>query len=429
MTSEKKAHIKRETAFALGGLGGNNGFGAGFLQQALDEKVEPQIITCTSGQVYWVAEYLSCLRNGKTLSGGTSIEQIFRENIDEQTPYGLFLQELKKHFDLTAPAELAALKPFMVSFSETLPFSRDMVSAWIALHGKDERFRMLPLQDWLAEFLTNSYSTGVDVAWHTFSGTLGSVFLTKECANTVPGRLLKPLFKDEFMAMISQKFLDEDKLDNDKGIGIVFNSYDATKGEEHIYANKHAQRLLKIDMNNPKGDSHWRKEVVYNDIDKTEAVRASLWLYQYGFSEDKKQTDGAYYRDVMLGEACAGEIRKIYSVRPISTNWIDKLPKTYIELEDYKTEVAFNGMFAGERDKMNLIRKVSDDFETIVKKCFDAGKPIPEEIAQYFANRYPPIEVIRIEPRERNRGYYDYVFEDIAFFQEGKTLAKNKFTA
>ena len=52
MTTEKKI------AFALGGLAGNNAHGAGFLHAALERKITPTTISCTSGQIHWVHLYL-----------------------------------------------------------------------------------------------------------------------------------------------------------------------------------------------------------------------------------------------------------------------------------------------------------------------------------------------------------------------------------
>lgn len=46
-------------AFALGGLGGSNAHGAGFLQAARDAGVRPAMISCTSGTILWVAHYLA----------------------------------------------------------------------------------------------------------------------------------------------------------------------------------------------------------------------------------------------------------------------------------------------------------------------------------------------------------------------------------
>ena len=45
-------------AFALGGLGGFNFHRAGFLQAPIDANIEPDLISCTSGQTSWVWRYL-----------------------------------------------------------------------------------------------------------------------------------------------------------------------------------------------------------------------------------------------------------------------------------------------------------------------------------------------------------------------------------
>ncbi len=51
-------------AFALGGLAGHNAHGAGFLHAALTRGIDPDVISCTSGQIYWVYQYLFC-RHGR----------------------------------------------------------------------------------------------------------------------------------------------------------------------------------------------------------------------------------------------------------------------------------------------------------------------------------------------------------------------------
>lgn len=47
-----------KVAFALGGLGGVNAHGVGFLEAARALNVEPAFISCTSGMIAWVAEWL-----------------------------------------------------------------------------------------------------------------------------------------------------------------------------------------------------------------------------------------------------------------------------------------------------------------------------------------------------------------------------------
>ncbi|MDV7339438.1 hypothetical protein RYZ26_07530 [Terasakiella sp. A23] len=50
---------KKTVAFALGGLGGFNAHGVGFFKATQDLCLRPDIISCTSGQIIWAANYLA----------------------------------------------------------------------------------------------------------------------------------------------------------------------------------------------------------------------------------------------------------------------------------------------------------------------------------------------------------------------------------
>lgn len=53
------ASARRVVGFALGGLGGSNAHGAGFLNAARGLGMKPDIISCTSGQIHWTAAFLA----------------------------------------------------------------------------------------------------------------------------------------------------------------------------------------------------------------------------------------------------------------------------------------------------------------------------------------------------------------------------------
>ena len=53
-----KSRTDGGVAFALGGLGGLNAHGVGFLEAARALNVEPSIISCTGGMITWVADWL-----------------------------------------------------------------------------------------------------------------------------------------------------------------------------------------------------------------------------------------------------------------------------------------------------------------------------------------------------------------------------------
>jgi hypothetical protein len=52
------AAVEKRIAFALAGLGGFNAHGAGFLKAARDARVNPELVTATSGQIIVLAEWL-----------------------------------------------------------------------------------------------------------------------------------------------------------------------------------------------------------------------------------------------------------------------------------------------------------------------------------------------------------------------------------
>ena len=66
-----------KVGFALGGLGGFNAYGVGFLQAARQLEVMPDIVTCTSGMIAWVAKWLD----------GEDLEPLILEKCQEDTRF------------------------------------------------------------------------------------------------------------------------------------------------------------------------------------------------------------------------------------------------------------------------------------------------------------------------------------------------------
>ena len=66
-----------KVGFALGGLGGFNAYGVGFLQAARQLRVMPDIITCTSGMIAWAARWLD----------GEDLEPLILEKCEQDTKF------------------------------------------------------------------------------------------------------------------------------------------------------------------------------------------------------------------------------------------------------------------------------------------------------------------------------------------------------
>lgn len=335
-------------AFALGGLAGNNAFGAGFLEAARGQDIVPSMISCTSGQIFWVYKYLQCRDDG------VSLRELLAEEIAKVTTTG--------------------------------NINVDMAS--VALWGRPGVFRPAYLE-YATDLLSNSLQ-----AWQHILASSSKSFLLQEALQTLPGRVLVPLFPPAFFKTISDAF-------NTSDIGIAFNSYNPLDGCEYVHLNPRARELLteKSKRKNAydKGQpSKHRERTTYDDI-TPETVRDGLWIYQYGF--DQKQgffLDGAYYRQIMLAEMVYAT--DIFVVRPISYRWIGAPPTSQVGIEDLKTEVGFNGAYAGERHQIALIN-------TLVER----GDLSPE--------KYHHIKLHEIEIGQQ-RGFMDYIFEKLEVFDE-----------
>jgi len=351
-----------ELAFALGGLAGNNAHGAGFLQAALDEDVRPAMISCTSGQIRWVYQYLRDPAERKD-----TLRQIMERDI-------------------------ASMDPFKVKVIDFLN---------VVAQGVPDVFRPV-WRDWPLEYLENLAS-----AMQRFlRDPLNTVPLI-EFLRTLPSRLMAPEHKPGYFDDMSRVF-------NSSDVGVVFNSFNPVDGTENVYLNEVARRLLtkpkkKRGTSNylPGERSTYRERTVYQGITPG-GLRDALWLYNYGFNpEDRPDAyalfiDGAYFRQIILNELTP--VRCIIVVRPINYRWIGELPKNWADLEDFKTKMIFNGTYDGERHRILLINKLLE--KTVVDR-----------------DDYHSIELIEME-LQRLRGFLDYMFEDMGVFNNAYDRAR-----
>lgn len=112
--------IGEGVAFALGGLAGNNGHGAGFLQAALETGVRPEMISCTSGQLLWVWHYLQLLDSGGGSAKTDSLQVRFADKLNELGPSRLMLEAC-----LPGLVPPSAFLDWTSELSQRWPFARD----------------------------------------------------------------------------------------------------------------------------------------------------------------------------------------------------------------------------------------------------------------------------------------------------------------
>ncbi|MGH8503186.1 MAG: hypothetical protein ACREVE_12080 [Gammaproteobacteria bacterium] len=357
-------HGTIKTAFALGGLAGNNAHGAGFLQAALDCGTCPELISCTSGQILWVYRYL------EANPGNSSEPDMLREHLERD-----------------------------VNEFEKTPW-RDLNLMTANMFGKASIFRPARHEYFLD--LAKNTMNAVERAIKEWP----KLFVMREFMSGLPARTLVPLFPKEFFEDISDAF-------NRSDIGIMFNSYDPVQGMEIVHLNPRAQELLD---RNPGDRSRHRSRTLYKRI-TPEYVRNGLWLYQYGF-EDCAILDGAFFRQIILWELKQAE--DIYVIRPIKYKWIGALPTSYIDMEDMKTEIAFNGAYQGERDKLLLMQHLRERVEESI-----ADPDIKKKILNDPYINEATLHEIEIETQE---SFYDYVFEDVRVFERARELGRMALT-
>jgi hypothetical protein len=224
-----------------------------------------------------------------------------------------------------------------------------------------------------------------------------------ELMSTIPARLLVMDFPEELFNKIQTAF-------NSSDIGLAFNSFDPVNGTEIVHVNERAQEYLSIELGSIRS-SGLRQRTRYEGIDE-HSVRDALWIYRYGF-EDNTKLDGAFYRQIMLDELMPA--RDVFVARPVSQRWLENLPTSWIELEDMKTEMSFNGSYQGERDKVFLVNNV-------LKKLMADG--LVQQGQTYRNYHQVTLHEIEMETQER---FFDYVFEDMDVFERAYENAMKEF--
>lgn len=290
-------------AYALGGLGGNNLFGLGFLAAAIEKDQHPVMISATSGQIYLIWLFQKARQPGR----------------------------LQKDYQVNDLREFAAVYSEKV---EIRPISR--MASLLAFEGACGAY------EHLLDFRT-LLKSGVD-AYN--ANLFGNLCPAKVCQMHTKGDDIFKRIADDFNA--------------DKEIGIAFNSYNPTTGTEYVYLNEKAEKLLHKDFSGPSksSTSSFRQSdhhvTVYRPID-ADGVRDALWLYEYGF-DGHRVIDGCYFRQVMLHELAVADL--IVSVRPLRSQWTAELPEYWFDKEDLKTKVFFNAAYAGERFRLELMNRL-----------------------------------------------------------------------
>jgi len=390
------------TAFAIGGLGGNNAHGAGFLtaaqelqdqrgqalgdgvgQEALDggstpprERVrrrilpELEFVSCTSGAIATTATYLR---------GG---------DIREQTERGIEAVERVSRLPRNGWAD--DWRGLVVTLLTGVP---SVFGPYAEAYRRHLWRRLRGFLDPRSRFFLAVPTTPEDL-----------YDLVLPAAMFVPKRAAS--FFDE----TAQVFTDPGH-----GVGVAFNAFDPATGLEQLYVNEAALNRIAAHYDPSCDYGRTHRHTVYRPI-TPEAVRAALWLVGYGFPADRlgpdQLVDGAYARSMILSELTGSQ--RIYAVKPTNDRWIGRLPQNAFEVQDMQTEFWWEASY---REQARLIDTINDlQAAGRLTKPVKPGEPVGDgRIGPVRRKRYRAVELVPVEI-EMQRGFFDYFVEDRGVF-------------
>ncbi|WP_027856681.1 hypothetical protein [Marinobacterium jannaschii] len=344
-------------AFALGGLGGFNAHGVGFLDASLSEKIAPDLISCTSGQIYWAWRYLLQLNNEPDPESGKSV------NIAAE-----LTAEIEKTNRFPAPFQWLD-GPVMAMTGDPGIFAPAVNQYWSNLL----KFRF-------PEDLENYFRNPRD----------------ETLRRLMPAQVFVPERSPHSLTNLGLRLAREQKT------GIIFNAFDARAGEEILFVNQPA--LDQLEAARPgkyrNGSRHNDSRIRLLDANDEQgcfaAVEAALWLYLYGFENpdgsERTLVDGAYHRQFIIREL-APLADLVFSVRPQSTEWLAGMPRNQLQVSNFVTQLWFNSSYSGETARIHLIN------DLINRGYLQAGKPFrpirlepvqydtPIHYSEYFVER------------------------------------------
>lgn len=291
-----------DTAFALGGLGGFNAHGAGFLAAAHDGGIVPDLVTATSGQILMVEQWLA---------DPTKLEQAI---VDTYRAYNPFAQMQTGLFGLSGVFRPAYADAFQRFFSPP-DFSQGWANAWANWFA--------PAEQCVPERSQQDFENAAAALNHAQIGDkkIGIVFNT---------------------------------YDFESGRGVLYGNDQARAllPDTSNLAPQDISEDVRLRGTVPAAKS-------VRPI-TPEVIKAALWLSLYGFDKlPDGQMDGAYHRACLVAELHA--FKRVFVARPLANGWLGaERPRNWFEVQDWQYEMWFSAAYKAEVDAMVRINQLID---------------------------------------------------------------------
>jgi len=404
------------TAFALGGLGGNNAHSAGFLAAAqelqrqrrqgghpdargdgsvsavgadaarrrdcLDILPELEFVSCTSGTIASVVTYLK------------------GEDVRAATGRGIAAIDAVNFLPRNAFTD--TWRPFGIMLFTGVP---GVFGPWVQAFARHLTERVIGFVNPKSPYF-GAVPTTID-----------------EFADLwLPARAFVPERPPEFFDDAARVLADDDHA---HGVGVAFNSFDPKTGLEQLYVNSAGLEQIKKRYDEAAAYGRAHGHTTYQKV-TPDAVRNALWLFYYGFPADElgdRYVDGAYARSIILNELTGS--KRIYAVKPVNDRWLGRLPQNQFEISDMQTEF---WMEASYREQYRLIETINDLLaagrlhETIHPATEPSGRDenagvTDRRLDRVRAKEYAKLELIPVEITMQ-RGYFTYFVENREVFQD-----------
>jgi hypothetical protein len=329
-----KKRTKPSVAFALGGLGGFNAHGAGFLAAASEFNLVPDLVTATSGQITVLADWFQ----------GADLEKSIVDPDLEHNPVAQAAILLWGYPGIFRPAYFEALRRWWMPLTYT-------ESPLTALFD-----RLLPAQVYVPTRRPQDFETIARV-------------LNSEA-----------MINGHEVGVICNAYNLE------TGETILFGNNQARELWKRKRSIPNATRSI-----DDRGSSAGHREPQLQPI-TAEAVASALWLSLYGFDQLPHfgLMDGAYARSCIVAEL--HNFDQIFVARPLARGWHTRPPSNWFEVQDWQTEMWFSASYKAEVDTLHKINGLVADkllpsrFRQV--ELVEIAPEVPAGFFNYFVERH-----------------------------------------
>ncbi|GAA5172648.1 hypothetical protein [Viridibacterium curvum] len=283
-------------AFALGGLGGGNAFGAGFLAAARERNIRPHAITCTSGMIVWTAHFLA----------GDDLRDKLRQHIAE-----------------------------MPKAPESLPFGNQMMLA----KGLPGVFRPATQEYWERWSFLSPFSS------------LSPLSDTKEWADRLlPAQTWVPTRTPEYFAFIANTLADSD-------VAILFNAFCPPSGQEVLFLNDAACGMLGVNYFDQTPETLYMP-ISAEGVEA--ALHLYSYGYERKYFDMHLIDGAYHRQFILnelIDLTAPVRAETIWVVRPQNSRWMGEMPSNYFEQRHMETEIGMNSSYSMQVARVDRINR------------------------------------------------------------------------